>query len=303
MNRGETLYFRDIELKDKILIDNFLLRYPTRKLNYCFETLYLWHESCNFQICFHNNFLLIKSFTNSCINFLYPLGEGDVCEVIENIILYSETNNSPFRLFQISASDKEILEQYFPKRFDFELSRNESEYIYNTKKLIDLSGRKFQHKRNHINYFEEHYEWAFEPLSASNLSACYDFNREWFDNQRIHNDFNSTLKAELLAIEKAFNEWDSLNLNGALLRTNGEIAAYSMGCCLSGDTYLVLFEKSIHEIRGASQQINRLFAKEYASQYVYVNRAEDSGDEGLRQAKLSYFPDKLDELYFAKLKS
>ena len=303
MNQGETLYFRNIELKDKTLIDNFLLHNPTRKLNYCFEVLYLWREACNFQICFHNNFLLIKTFTNASINFLYPLGEGDICEVIENMILYSETNNSPFRLFQISTSNKKTLERYFPERFDFELSRNESEYIYNTGKLIDLHGKKFQHKRNHINYFEQHYEWAFEPFSSSNLSECYDFNRKWFDNQRVHNDFNNMLKAESLAIEKAFNEWDSLNLNGALLRANDEIAAYSIGCRLSEDTYLILFEKSIHEIRGASQQINRLFAKEYASRYAYVNRAEDSGDEGLRQAKLSYFPDKLDDLYFAKLKS
>ena len=301
MNKDATLHFRNVELSDKTAIDAFLKHYPTRKLNYCFEVLYLWSEACEFQIDFFNNFLLVKTFINCHHNFLYPLGSGDADEVIEMMIRYSEARRCPFRLFQISPHEKEELEKQFPGRFNFELSRNEMEYLYSTEKLIALPGKKLQHKRNHIHYFEQNYTWSFEPITSSNLPECHAFNRKWFETQRSAGDFDETLESELFSIEKAFNEWKALNLDGALLRVDGEIVAYTMGCPLAGDTYLILFEKSLHSVRGASQQINRLFVSEYAKNYAYVNRAEDSGDEGLRQAKLSYYPDLLDEIYTAKL--
>jgi hypothetical protein len=301
MNNDDSLHFRDVEQSDKPVISTFLQRYPTRKLNYCFEVLYLWREACEFQIEFLDDFLLIKTFIDCHHNFLYPLGSGNTGEVIEKMILYSEARRCPFRLFQIPAHEKEWMEAHFPGRFEFELSRDEMEYLYSTAKLTGLSGKKLQHKRNHINYFEQNYKWRFEPLTPSNLPDCHTFNRKWFDGQRANEDYSEMLASELLAIEKAFDEWETLGLDGALLRMDGEIVAYTVGCPLAGDTYLVLFEKSRHDIRGASQQINRLFVREYAQNYTYINRAEDNGSEGLRQAKLSYYPDLFDEIYTAKL--
>ena len=140
MNKDATLHFRDVELSDKTAIDVFLKHYPTRKLNYCFEVLYLWREACEFQIEFFDNLLLIKTFINCHHNFLYPLGSGDIAKTIEKMITYSEARHCPFRLFQIPPAGKELLEQCFPERFRFELSRNEMEYLYSTERLATLSG-------------------------------------------------------------------------------------------------------------------------------------------------------------------
>lgn len=301
MEHDPFLHFHDIGPADRSTVEEFLKSNPTRRLNYCYRVLYLWAEQCEFQIGFDGGFMLVKTFVDCHHNFLYPPGNGDIGDVVDKMVLYAEAKGCPFRLFQIPAGGREILEKRFPGRFAFEAEPNEAEYIYSTERLISLAGHKMQHKRNHINYFEQNYEWSFEPLTAGNLDECRAFNRRWFELQREAGDFGEMLRQELSAIEKAFDGWDTLSLDGAMLRADGEVVAYSVGCPLAGDTYLVLFEKSLHNIRGASQQINRLFAAEYAKDFAYVNRGEDGGDEGLRQAKLSYHPDILEDIYSARL--
>jgi hypothetical protein len=52
---------------------------------------------------------------------------------------------------------------------------------------------------------------------------------------------------------------------------------------------LIHFEKGLPEYSGIYQAINQMFL-EHNRTYSLVNREQDLGDEGLRQAKLSYNP-------------
>ncbi len=49
-------------------------------------------------------------------------------------------------------------------------------------------------------------------------------------------------------------------------------------------------EKAFADVQGAYPMINQQFAEHEASGYKYINREEDTGEEGLRKAKLSYDP-------------
>ena len=79
---------------------------------------------------------------------------------------------------------------------------------------------------------------------------------------------------------------------GYALLTDGEVAAFCIGEVM-GDTLIVHIEKGKREYKGAFQMINCLFAKTELEKcgIRYVNREDDVGDEGLRQAKQSYFPE------------
>ncbi|MBE0617666.1 MAG: DUF2156 domain-containing protein, partial [Proteobacteria bacterium] len=56
------------------------------------------------------------------------------------------------------------------------------------------------------------------------------------------------------------------------------------------ETFVVHFEKAEPDREGLAQLINREFCLHGLHGYAYVNREQDLGDPGLRQAKESYNP-------------
>ena len=68
------------------------------------------------------------------------------------------------------------------------------------------------------------------------------------------------------------------------------MVAFTLGEPVSEDTFVVHIEKAYADVRGAYPLINQQFLEHEVADYTYVNREDDTGDEGLRKAKLSYHP-------------
>ena len=84
--------------------------------------------------------------------------------------------------------------------------------------------------------------------------------------------------------------YKELGLKGGVLKIGSRIVAFSVGEPLCSDTFVVHIEKAFPDVEGAYPMINQQFVQHECMDYLYVNREEDTGAEGLRKAKLSYRP-------------
>jgi hypothetical protein len=76
-----------------------------------------------------------------------------------------------------------------------------------------------------------------------------------------------------------------------LVSVDDRPVAFSIYEAISSTTVAIHFERALRSYKGLYQVINCETAKVVASQgFQFINREEDLGDAGLRDAKMSYHP-------------
>jgi hypothetical protein len=161
--------------------------------------------------------------------------------------------------------------------------RDNFDYLYFRTELANLPGKKFHKKRNLVTGFLNNYSCEGKPLTTANLPAAFQILSRWQEQIGEAGDAVET--------REALERFEELKLCGALYYIGGIPAAFVLGEPLVERlSYVIHFEKADTSFKGIYQYINKAFATVIPRKYVYMNREQDLGDEGLRQAKLTYRP-------------
>jgi uncharacterized protein len=163
--------------------------------------------------------------------------------------------------------------------------RDNFDYLYSREDLTNLTGRKFHKKKNLLNMFVRKNEYQARPLLEEYRDDAMQILERW---NRQHNVPNDSAAAKE-ALEKMW----PLQLCGGIFYIEGQPAAYCLGEELAlGGSFVIHFEKAVlaEEFKGLYQFINQAFASILPEKYETVNREQDLGDPGMRQAKESYHP-------------
>lgn len=292
------LQLREVQIEDKAWFDALVEGCPHNTLEYNFTTTFIWRKIFKLKIAERDDFLVLFSDSEKP-SFLYPYGKGDRKPVLDEIMAHCKEVGIVPAFHSVSPIAKEELESLYPGKFTFTESRDGADYIYDRESLATLKGKKLSSKRNHINRFVEAYpDWTYERITKENIDEVYDMNVKWCKLADCKNE--PSLQEEACAVKQAFGHFFDLKLDGGLLRAGDKIVAYSMGDRLNEQTYLVHIEKAYADVQGAYPMINKQFVLNNMEGYLYVDREDDAGDEGLRKAKLSYRPAILSEKYYAK---
>ena len=293
--------YRTIGIEDKTAYQSLLSCAGERGCEYSFVNLYLWGRQ---RIAFlDGNVSVFSQFDRKSV-YLFPIGCSDLKETLDKVIHDASVRDIPCRLTGLTADDCRLLYTLYPGRFRFHTDRNSFDYIYAIEDLANLPGRKYQKKRNHLNRFLQNYpDVTIEPISDENAQDVLGMVMQWYE-LRLQEDPTRDFLMEQAAIRKALKNRKMLELEGLLLRVDGKIAAMTLGSRLSNDTFDIHFEKALDQYDGAYAMINREFARYLQKKYpdiLWLNREDDMGIDGLRKAKLSYYPARMLEKYWACL--
>ncbi len=272
-----------------------------KNCEYSFSNLCIWGRQ---HAAFVDGYWVFFSQFDRKAVYPFPVGQGEILPVLDAIIADARQRGIPCCITGLNEANMATLEHYYPGKFRMQCDRSSFDYVYSIDDLADLKGRKFQKKRNHINRFRLLYPaWRTEPLTPANLEAVKNMADEWY-RLRLLKDPQANFHLEQTALNRAFKYYEALGLDGMVLYDGDRVLAFTMASPLSDITMDIHFEKAMEDADGAYTAINQEFARYLRDKYPqirYLDREEDMGLEGLRQAKLSYCPDHLAEKCWARL--
>ncbi len=298
MLEKERKIFHPIKIDDKKWIDSKLKTDNLTACEYTFANNFIWAKVYDVQVGEINDCGVIRYREHENFEYSFPFGEGDKKAAIEILKGICHAHNHGLKLYPLTDEGRQKLIQWFPGEFEIDMDRSDFDYVYTVEKLSTLRGKKLHGKRNHIARFMDDNDWRYEAMTLDNIDECRKMAREWISMRE--EKWNDEMQQEMDVLEIAFSNFEELGFVGGVLYKQEKIVAFTIGERLNSDTLVVHFEKAYPDLQGAYPMINQQFILHEGKNYTYVNREEDTGDMGLRKAKLSYYPDILLKKYAAQ---
>ncbi|HHL35578.1 MAG TPA: DUF2156 domain-containing protein [Desulfobulbaceae bacterium] len=275
----------------------FFARFPPEISEHTFTNLFVWRSSRPVYFADKDNslFFLVDAMGSANgrkVLFGPPVGEVSLSRAVE---MFAGAIDGAIRL--PASAVKECI----GKGFDLLEDRANADYVYLVEDLAGLAGRRYAKKRNQIKKCLKAYSCAYEPITADLVPRCLDLQQRWCASRSC--DTEPGLCAEYKAIVSMFEHFSELDLIGGAIRVDGEIQAFAVAEQLCPDVAVCHFEKAMPGMQGLGQLINQWFALYGLKGFTFVNREQDLGVPGLRQAKKSYHPHHLVEKYTLSLAS
>jgi uncharacterized protein len=292
--------FKRLNLEDKKIIDKYIYPYKFLSCEYSFTSLYIWKDACDVQYTIYEDALILKKkdFEGNYY-FMQPLGysKDKLRQIIETLEHYREENNMEYLFKDLEEGFIEEVNvlMHGNDELCIEEDRDNFDYLYEAKKLMTFSGKKLHSKKNHYNFFIKNYNYEVVDIDNEKVASDVALAAEkWYEENP---DKDSKLYYELLAIKEILNFMNVLNLKGVAVYVDEKLAAFSIGERLNEKLAVIHIEKGDKNIHGIYSFIAKTLIERWFSNAEIINREQDLGIEGLRKAKMSYHPLKLEKKF------
>jgi hypothetical protein len=282
--------FKDINIEDRKYLNERIWNYQPENSELTFTNLFIWkdHFKLKWSTIKNTPIFLI---TNGEPCFLEPAGILTL-EDVKKIAFWLKDNHGSKVIF--SRASRQFVSQ-LDGNFTINPQREHFDYVYRAENLIELDGRKYHSKRNHLSKFNKNYHYEYKDMTLDYARTSIELAQEWCHEKRCKDDMN--LLDEFEATKLALENFDDLKLKGGVLIMDNKVEAFTLAEMLNERTVVIHVEKANKIFDGIYVAINNLFCKHNLKPGMFVNREQDLGDEGLKKAKLSYFPDHMVEKF------
>jgi len=280
---------RPLDIKDKKILDPVFDLLQPRISELTFAGLFLFRKAHDYRLTLVKDALVVLGKGYDGGEYFLPPLNGDIAAALD--LLFREGK-------ELYGADEAFAERHLSSGgINLTEDRDSFDYIYLKDELATLPGNRYHKKKNRLNYFTARYRHEIQILSASHINQCLSLLEEW----NKANDLSSaSLAFEVEATAEALQMYDELDLQGIVVIVDETVRGFSIGELLNRETAVCHFEKADPFMEGLSQLLNREFAARLFNECRYLNREQDLGEPGLRNAKLGYHPLELLKKYRAK---
>ncbi len=279
--------FTNVSLEEKDRYYELWQKTPRRSLDYSLVNLWGWQEHYRLEWQFSDGLCWIRQTRPETI-WWAPVGPWH--EVDWRAIFGRLCVDKQRAFIRVPEELLNVWHEVLADRIRAEEDRGQWEYLYLQKDLAGLAGNKLHKKRNHYNSYVKTYGSpdyrAIDDRMIQDVLSVQDDWCQWHEC-----DDSPSLMAENDAVNRVLLHWNNFrNLLGGSLYLEGRMVAFSVGEQLDDETLGVHFEKGLNGFKGVYQAMNCEFARHAGEGKIWINRAQDMDEEGLRQAKLTYMP-------------
>ena len=283
------LQFRPIAPESRELVLRYTNPWRLSSSEYIFTNLLMWGTDGRIKLAEWDDALFfLLQYGRQEPFFFAPLTlspGGDYPRAVAAAEAYALHNGITPLFKAISGPLKDAFSQC--EGYELIEDRDNHDYIYRMEDLLTLAGKKLHAKRNHINQFRARYDYAYVRVTPAMLDECMEVYCAWIAGKDV---FEPGVLGEMEAIRQILTHMDFLGVKGGGIRVDGKLVAFTLGEKISDEMAVIHIEKADAGMPGLYSFINQQFIEHEFTDVRFINREEDMGLEGLRRAKLSYYP-------------
>ena len=273
--------------------------YALRDNKTCDSTVldtYIWKELYNTEVYIEDEAALILMRDDKGYFAAMPYCRSEELpryfEMLRNY--FNEELKTPLRIDLADEDALNVIDLMNNPEFTVEEEFDLKDYLYDAEELRSLAGKKFQKKRNLVNKFMKEYDgrWEYKTMCCVDEYFLEEFMKKWVDIRLSEGaESRETLISEKDGLIDILRNCDKVTFRIGGIFIDEVLEAFSIGSYNSREKMAVIsVEKGNPEIPGIYQMINQQFLLNAFEDAELVNREDDMGLEGLRQAKESYNP-------------
>lgn len=301
------LGFRPLQVEDRALYLDYYNRARNPMADLTFVSRIAWTVRYAYTYLVYENALIVRNEQGEPKAYSSPMGlenQTQLQRIVDALWKQAEQEGEDHLMIMHIKEEEEAWYQAL-EGYDVQIEndRDMADYLYDRETLRSLAGKKLHSKRNHIQKFWKlHPDARYEVLNTSHYEACIELTKNWTLARGMDLDSPeaSDYQGIKSLIEKALAH--DCELKGGVIYEGDQLLAFGIYACDLNEYAVCHFEKASDDVKEAYPVINQLCVENLCEHVKYINREEDMGIEGLRKAKLSYYPLKLLEKRTARIR-
>ena len=221
------LKFKQFDMADKEVFEMYMKGKGYIHSEASFANMFMLAKAGKFCISYDDQALYIIQDWEDYTPFMlppYPLNnEVDMKSCLEKACEYMQSKYGKIYFKFITPELAELIKNSGFEFKGFEYDADNSEYLYDAKALIELKGKKYHAKRNHLKKFVNNFDHELIIYDEKYKNDCLKIHDEWISVRPYSYDE----ECERVALERALDNFDKLSLMGCIVKADGKPVGFS----------------------------------------------------------------------------